>query len=117
MANTQSMTQESIELETAIRQRDVEQLQTKGASLVAPAENLFVADESELEKWDKLWIVYYWGPKDNGQCWNHFSSDNEAEARAKYPNGTSWTRVLWHNNKIIERGSDDTFTCVNLARI
>ena len=62
MANTQSVTQESIELETAIRQRDVEQLQTKGAALVAPAENLFVADESELVKWDRLWIVYGWYP-------------------------------------------------------
>ena len=83
--------------------------------MVAPAENLFVDDESELEKFDRLWIVYYWGPKDAGSCYNHFQSYSEKEARAHYPN--AWTRVLWHNNKEVEQGDDDTFTCVNLARI
>ena len=117
MANTQRVTQESIELESTIRKRDVKQLQTKGSTLMAPAENLSVSDETELEKFDRLWIVYVWGPNDNGSCYNHFQSYSEKEARAHYPNTTDWTRVLWHNNKEVDYGSDDTFTCVNLARI
>jgi len=61
MEDTQSVNQESIELETSIRRKDVERLETKIKKQTpqkmlnaAPvAENLDDTDDSELEKFNK----------------------------------------------------------------